>query len=159
MALILRLQLAALREIVLSPAALLWLATAVILGILITLRRRNQPSRTESRLEETSWKAMEEAVDNGEKMKESRSNGAAQDPSSNMTAEKTVAESQVKTSEQPRRRSYTKTVEGGMEVEGEIIVAEGWRRHTRVYGGGVCQACLESERRMREMGFGTVHSA
>ncbi|KAI9742153.1 MAG: hypothetical protein M1818_004053 [Claussenomyces sp. TS43310] len=46
----------------------------------------------------------------------------------------------------PRRRSYTKDVEG-VEVEGEIIVADGWSRHTRVYGGGVCQACLESERK------------
>jgi len=53
----------------------------------------------------------------------------------------------------PRRRSsYTKTttVAGGEEVavSGEIIVAEGWRRHTRVFGGGVCKACEESERRM-----------
>lgn len=49
----------------------------------------------------------------------------------------------------PRRRSYTKMVDGmtmGIEVSEEIIVAaEGWRRHTRVYGGGVCLACLESE--------------
>lgn len=48
----------------------------------------------------------------------------------------------------PRRRSYTKTTTDGTEVSGEIIVAEGWRRHTRVFGGGVCQACEESERRM-----------
>jgi hypothetical protein len=52
----------------------------------------------------------------------------------------------------PRRRSYTKTIEGGkeaMEVTGEIVVSpEGWRRHTRVFGGGVCKACEESERRM-----------
>jgi len=51
----------------------------------------------------------------------------------------------------PRRRSYTKStgVPGGeVEVSGEIIVAEGWRRHTRVFGGGVCKACEESERRM-----------
>ncbi|KAG9232827.1 hypothetical protein BJ875DRAFT_66504 [Amylocarpus encephaloides] len=40
-------------------------------------------------------------------------------------------------------------VEGMMEVEvqGEIIVAEGWRRHTRVFGGGVCKACEESKSR------------
>jgi hypothetical protein len=48
----------------------------------------------------------------------------------------------------PRRRSYTKTMTDGAEVSGEIIVAEGWRRHTRVFGGGVCKACEESERRM-----------
>jgi hypothetical protein len=48
----------------------------------------------------------------------------------------------------PRRRSYTKTMADGTEVSGEIIVAEGWRRHTRVFGGGVCKACEESERRM-----------
>jgi len=48
----------------------------------------------------------------------------------------------------PRRRSYTK-VEDGVTVKGEIIVAEAWKRHTKVYGGGVCLACLESEQRMR----------
>jgi hypothetical protein len=52
----------------------------------------------------------------------------------------------------PRRRSYTKVVDGvGVEVQEEIVVAEGWKRHTRVYGGGVCQACLESERNGRRM--------
>jgi hypothetical protein len=48
----------------------------------------------------------------------------------------------------PRRRSYTKTTPTGTEVSGEILVAEGWRRHTRVFGGGVCIACQESERRL-----------
>jgi hypothetical protein len=48
----------------------------------------------------------------------------------------------------PRRRSYTKNTPEGGEVSGEIVVAEGWRRHTRVFGGGVCKACEESERRM-----------
>jgi hypothetical protein len=48
----------------------------------------------------------------------------------------------------PRRRSYTKTLPDGTEVTGEVIVAEGWRRHTKVFGGGVCKACEESERRM-----------
>lgn len=49
----------------------------------------------------------------------------------------------------PRRRSYTKTMSDGTEVSGEIIVAaEGWRRHTKVFGGGVCRACEESERRL-----------
>jgi hypothetical protein len=48
----------------------------------------------------------------------------------------------------PRRRSYTKTMSDGTEVSGEIIIAEGWRRHTRVFGGGVCKACEESERRL-----------
>ncbi|KAH8599161.1 hypothetical protein B0O99DRAFT_591034 [Bisporella sp. PMI_857] len=48
----------------------------------------------------------------------------------------------------PKRRSYTKTTPEGGEVSGEIIVAEGWRRHTRVFGGGVCLACEESNRRM-----------
>lgn len=48
----------------------------------------------------------------------------------------------------PRRRSYTKTTAGGVEVHGEVVMAEGWRRHTKVFGGGVCMACEESERRM-----------
>ena len=48
----------------------------------------------------------------------------------------------------PRRRSYTKMMSDGTEVSGKVIVAEGWRRHTRVYGGGVCKACEESERRL-----------
>jgi hypothetical protein len=66
----------------------------------------------------------------------------------------------------PRRRSYTKTLSnssvsssgssgsgssstsGSIVVTGEILQAEGWRRHTRVFGGGVCKACEESERRM-----------
>ncbi|KAH7399779.1 hypothetical protein BKA64DRAFT_464931 [Cadophora sp. MPI-SDFR-AT-0126] len=48
----------------------------------------------------------------------------------------------------PRRRSYTKTTAGGVEVQGEVLMGEGWRRHTRVFGGGVCMACEESERRM-----------
>ncbi|XMA07893.1 hypothetical protein WAI453_000684 [Rhynchosporium graminicola] len=48
----------------------------------------------------------------------------------------------------PRRRSYTKIINGGVEVQGEVVLAEGWRRHTRVFGGGVCIACEESDRRM-----------
>lgn len=55
----------------------------------------------------------------------------------------------------PRRRSYTKTIVSGgaeiveVELNGEIIVSpEGWRRHTRVFGGGVCKACEESEKRL-----------
>jgi len=50
----------------------------------------------------------------------------------------------------PRRRSYTKAVasnEGEIKLEGEILETESWRRHTRVYGGGVCLACLESDER------------
>lgn len=47
----------------------------------------------------------------------------------------------------PKRRSYT-TMQDGIEVQGEIIVGEAWRRHTKVYGGGVCLACLESEQKM-----------
>lgn len=52
-----------------------------------------------------------------------------------------------------RRKSYTSKVASGVdELNGEIVVAEGWRRHTRVFGGGKpCQACEESERMMREM--------
>lgn len=50
----------------------------------------------------------------------------------------------------PRRRSYTKTSSNGSSVSGEIIQADNWRRHTRVFGSpsGVCLACEESERRM-----------
>jgi hypothetical protein len=50
----------------------------------------------------------------------------------------------------------TSNVQGGVgvgneiQVSGEIVVAEGWRRHTKVFGGGVCEACAESERRMSE---------
>lgn len=44
----------------------------------------------------------------------------------------------------------------GLEVKGEIVSAfddsgAGWKRHTRVYGGGVCLACLASPD--REGGF------
>ncbi|KFY61941.1 hypothetical protein V497_02696 [Pseudogymnoascus sp. VKM F-4516 (FW-969)] len=53
---------------------------------------------------------------------------------------------------EPRRRSYTKTA-SGVEVVGEVVTGEGWRRHTRVYGGGVCLACLESERMRVAMGM------
>ncbi|KFY82513.1 hypothetical protein V500_10495 [Pseudogymnoascus sp. VKM F-4518 (FW-2643)] len=53
---------------------------------------------------------------------------------------------------EPRRRSYTKTA-AGVEVVGEVVTGEGWRRHTRVYGGGVCLACLESERMRAAMGM------
>jgi len=49
-----------------------------------------------------------------------------------------------------RRRSYSSKAVGRVdETNGEIIIAEGWRRHTRVYGGGVCLACVESEERMK----------
>jgi len=42
----------------------------------------------------------------------------------------------------------------GIELAEEVIIAaEGWRRHTRVYGGGVCRACEESEEQMRLMGM------
>lgn len=42
----------------------------------------------------------------------------------------------------------------GIELNEEIIIAaEGWRRHTRVYGGGVCQACVESELQADRMGI------
>lgn len=51
----------------------------------------------------------------------------------------------------PRSYEYTKS-SGGVEVVGEVVVGEGWRRHTRVYGGGVCLACLESERMREAMG-------
>jgi hypothetical protein len=39
--------------------------------------------------------------------------------------------------------------EGEMQLQGEIISAvddagHGWKRHTRVYGGGVCLACAAS---------------
>lgn len=45
----------------------------------------------------------------------------------------------------------------GIELAEEVIIAaEGWRRHTRVYGGGVCRACEESEEQMRLMGMKPV---
>jgi hypothetical protein len=45
----------------------------------------------------------------------------------------------------------------GIELNEEVIIAaEGWRRHTRVYGGGVCRACEESEEEMRLMGVRPV---
>jgi hypothetical protein len=45
----------------------------------------------------------------------------------------------------------------GIELAEEVIIAaEGWRRHTRVYGGGVCRACEESEEQMRLMGVRPV---
>ena len=45
----------------------------------------------------------------------------------------------------------------GIELAEEVIIAaEGWRRHTRVYGGGVCLACEESEEQMRLMGVRPV---
>lgn len=59
----------------------------------------------------------------------------------------------------PRRRSYMKTLSNGSEMSGEIVISasknEGngggvggqWRRHTKVFGGGVCVACEESESR------------
>ncbi|RDW82919.1 hypothetical protein BP5796_04410 [Coleophoma crateriformis] len=47
----------------------------------------------------------------------------------------------------PRRRSYNRLTTDGVSVAGEIVVAEGWRRHTKVFGGGVCLACIENERR------------
>jgi hypothetical protein len=59
----------------------------------------------------------------------------------------------------PRRRSYTKNLpmpgseNVDVSVQGEIVMGEGWRRHTRVYGGGVCLACLESEQKMKDFGF------
>lgn len=55
----------------------------------------------------------------------------------------------------PRRRSYTRTRDG-VEVQGEVVVVEAWRRHTRVYGGGVCLACAESEQKRLAMGLGVV---
>lgn len=51
--------------------------------------------------------------------------------------------------ELPRRRSYTKTTAQGTPLEGQIEMNESWRRHTRVFGGGVCKACEESEERRR----------
>jgi hypothetical protein len=48
----------------------------------------------------------------------------------------------------PRRRSWNKS-QMGIQVNEEIIVAaEGWRRHTRVYGGGICAACGDCARRL-----------
>jgi hypothetical protein len=45
----------------------------------------------------------------------------------------------------------------GIELAEEVIIAaEGWRRHTRVYGGGVCRVCEESEEQIRLMGLRPV---
>ncbi|KAM3085915.1 hypothetical protein ACMFMG_002968 [Clarireedia jacksonii] len=61
----------------------------------------------------------------------------------------------------PRRRSYTRPHPNNNpgsphspsspsypDLNGEIIIGDGWRRHTKVFGGGVCEACAENERRM-----------
>ncbi|PQE11055.1 hypothetical protein CJF31_00000816 [Rutstroemia sp. NJR-2017a BVV2] len=59
----------------------------------------------------------------------------------------------------PRRRSYTRPHPNNTnpssphspsypDINGEILIGDGWRRHTKVFGGGVCEACAESERRM-----------
>ncbi|PQE25680.1 hypothetical protein CJF30_00000368 [Rutstroemia sp. NJR-2017a BBW] len=59
----------------------------------------------------------------------------------------------------PRRRSYTRPHPNNTnpsslhstpypDLNGEILIGDGWRRHTKVFGGGVCEACAESERRM-----------
>jgi hypothetical protein len=76
------------------------------------------------------------------------------DPSSTSEATSSSSQTGLKI-DIPRRRSYTKTIVSGgaeiveVEVNGEIIVSpDGWRRHTRVFGGGVCKACEESERRL-----------
>jgi hypothetical protein len=79
-------------------------------------------------------------------------------PYSSTPSSEPPALTSTSTSQLPRRRSYTKTSSpeasfsssssSSVTVTGEIISAEGWRRHTRVFGGGVCKACEESERRM-----------
>lgn len=59
----------------------------------------------------------------------------------------------------PTTTIFSDTTNNEMALEAEsagneeIVVAEGWTRHTRVYGGGVCQACVESEERMRALGL------
>lgn len=65
----------------------------------------------------------------------------------------------------PRRRSYTKTITTSpdgtvkigeivqVNVSGEIMTSpDGWRRHTRVFGGGPCRACEESDKSRAMMG-------
>lgn len=54
-----------------------------------------------------------------------------------------------------RRTSYSRTIDS-VPLQGEVAVTEGWKRHTRVYGGGVCEACEESAAKMRAMGFVVV---
>ena len=46
----------------------------------------------------------------------------------------------------------------GTEVSGEIFVAEGWRRHTKVFGGGVCAACEENEARLAKVNVSSAGS-
>lgn len=60
----------------------------------------------------------------------------------------------------PRRRSYSRTLTVPspgdsqiseaikVQVSGEVVLAEGWRRHTRVFGGSVCKACEGNQRNM-----------
>lgn len=54
-----------------------------------------------------------------------------------------------------RRTSYSQTIDS-LPAEDEVVVAPSWKRHTRVYGGGVCEACEESAAKMRAMGFVVV---
>ncbi|ELR09530.1 hypothetical protein GMDG_04025 [Pseudogymnoascus destructans 20631-21] len=74
---------------------------------------------------------------------------ATSNPSTPPTTSAAVAPATPAT--EPKRRAYSMTA-AGVEVVGEIVTGEGWRRHTRVYGGGVCLACLESERMRVAMG-------
>ncbi|KAH7025750.1 uncharacterized protein B0I36DRAFT_148717 [Microdochium trichocladiopsis] len=55
-----------------------------------------------------------------------------------------------RTMSEPYPSSHTTAESREMNVQGEIIsvlddTGAGWKRHTRVYGGGVCLACLEAE--------------
>ncbi|RDL38920.1 uncharacterized protein BP5553_03260 [Venustampulla echinocandica] len=76
------------------------------------------------------------------------------------TAASSVSSETTESKDFARRRSYSKALTipspsnshaaetTEVQVSGEIVLAEGWRRHTRVFGGGVCMACEENQRRM-----------
>lgn len=55
-----------------------------------------------------------------------------------------------------RRTSYTSYTKymGEVGMQGEIMFGDGWTRHTRVYGGGVCLACEDSKKKQSIMGVG-----
>lgn len=147
-------QLHALYDVSFKSAPILALCAALLAAILALLVRQIRSSRVMSKntMSEPE-KALEEVVVDNPEYRWQQKEIALPFPTirpEKQEADETSKSTQVQAMEIPRRRSYTKTVQG-VEMQGEIIVAEGWKRHTRVYGGGVCEACLESERRMKKI--------